>query len=257
MAISKFEESVDIIAALPTAPSPPDYTAETLKATFDLGANKIKNYINETLVPGIEKELTDSALGGGVYRYLPSRRLLKTYTQSGSYTLDASEWGSFNNVYEIVLIGGGGGGTVSSGSTAALTGSTGGGGGAVKQLAPMILTGGVVVTVGAGGATGQNGGNSTLMTQDGTVFEMAGGGNTPETGCKIGRAGGIGGMDSIYGDTREFGYGAGGDCCGYGIGAKGGVIRDDVRPPQGYGAGGWGPVSGTSGAVLIYGYRQD
>lgn len=256
MAISKFEESVDIIAALPTVPSSPDYTAEKLKATFDLGANKIKNYINETLVPGIEKELSDSALGGGVYRYLPARRLLRSYTQPGSYTVNAEEWGSFNDLYEVVLVGGGAGGRTPSGS-ASLVGSTGGGGGAVKRLDPRILKGQVIVTVGTGGASGQNGGNSTVIQADNAFFEMAGGGQAPMGDCKIGRAGGIGGTDSTYAETREYGYGAGGDACGYGIGAKGGLLRDDIRAPQGYGAGGWGPVSGTSGAVFIYGYKQD
>ena len=255
MAISKFEESVDIIAALPTAPSSPDYTAEKLKATFDLGANKIKNYINETLVPGIEKELADSALGGGVYRYLPARRLLRSYTQPGSYTVNAEEWGSFNDLYEIVLVGGGGGGTVPSGSS--YVGATGGGGGGVKRLDPMTIKGQVIVTVGAGGAVGQNGGNSTVIQGDSALFEMASGGQAALYGTKIGRAGGIGGTDSTYSETKEYGYGAGGDACGYGMGAKGGLLRDDIRAPQGYGAGGWGPVSGTSGAVFIYGYKQD
>ena len=261
MAISKFEESVDIIAGVPTIPSPPDYTADVMKAKFDLGANKIKSYINGTLIPDIEKELVNTALGDGAYRYLPSKRLLAAYATAGSNTVVEGEWGSFNHIYEVVIIGGGGGGMIPPGvdhtvTSAALTGCAGGGGASVIRTGPIILSGTYTLTVGAGGAAGQNGGNSSLVSLDASVIYTSAGGYTPQSGCKIGYSGGIGGGDSTYGETASLGYGAGGDCFGYGIGAKGAMLRDDMKNASGYGAGGWGPAAGTGGAIFIYGYRQ-
>ena len=79
--------------------------------------------------------------------------------------------------------------------------------------------------------------------------------STDETNTRA-RGGGIGSTDAVPNDGGV--YGCGGDSIGYGTGAKGAVIDDSIIYPKGDGGGGWGPVSGGCGTVLIYGYvRQE
>ena len=245
MAISTFNEDLDIIASLPTCPTAPEYTADEVKSKFDEGAKKIKQYLNETLIPQILDELSSTALGDGAYRYIPCKRLLKQYSSAGVFTFDTEEYPSFTGIYDIVLVGGGGGGY--NGSV-----KYGGGGGAVTQLIGRQLHGKYTVSVGAGGAPCTNimpnDGEATHMTNDGEMtdfYEYAAGG------------GGIGATDAVP-DDGALECGCGGDSIGYGTGAKGAMVSDSIRFPVGFGGGGWGSVAGKNGTVLIYGYvRQE
>lgn len=256
MAISTFNEDLDIIAALPTCPTAPEYTADEVKGKFDEGAKKIKEYINGTLIPQILDELANTATGDGAYKYIPCRRLLKQYKSDGMYTFNTEEFPSFTGVYDVVLVGGGGGGYDGESRH-------GGGGGGVTQLVGVELVGKYTVCVGKGGApcTGilPNDGETTYMTNAGEqidFYEYAQGGEGADEGKLCARGGGVGSTDAVPDIGNA--YGCGGDSIGYGTGAKGAVISDSIIFPKGYGGGGWGPVSGQCGTVLIYGYvRQE
>lgn len=257
MAISTFNEELDIIASLPTCPSAPEYTADEVKGKFDEGAKKIKEYLNSTLIPQILDELANTALGEGAYRYIPCKRLLKQYSSAGAYTFDTEEFPSFTGVYDIVLVGGGGGG---------YDGSVryGGGGGGVRELIGRTLSGKYTVCVGKGGAPCTsilpNDGESTYITnqsESGDLYEYAAGGEGADSATPCARGGGIGSTDAVP-DGGSLAPGCGGDSVGYGTGAKGADIEDSIKFPAGYGGGGWGPISGKNGTVLIYGYvRQE
>ncbi|MBR6645417.1 MAG: hypothetical protein IKL21_06610 [Clostridia bacterium] len=257
MAISTFNENLDIIASLPTCPTSPEYTADEVKGKFDEGAKKIKEYINGTLIPQILDELANTATGDGAYKYIPCKRLLKQYKTAGTYIFDTEEFPSFTGVYDVVLVGGGGGG-YNSGE------KQGGGGGAVTELIGVDLVGRYTVNVGAGGAVSNglfpNDGESTYVTNAGDevdFYEYAAGGQGADGGKTRARGGGVGATDAVPNDGADA-YGAGGDSIGYGTGAKGAGIDDSIIHPKGYGGGGWGAVSGGCGTVLIYGYvRQE
>lgn len=257
MAISTFDENLDIIASLPTCPTAPEYTADEVKGKFDEGAKKIKEYLNGTLIPQILDELANTAAGDGAYKYIPCRRMLKQYKTAGTYTFDTEEFPSFTGVYDIVLVGGGGGGY--NGNE-----KYGGGGGGVTKLVGVDLNGKYTVCVGSGGGPSSsllaNDGQSSYMTNQGEevdFYEYAAGGEGADSGTLRARGGGIGATDAVP-DDGTLAKGCGGDSVGYGTGAKGAVIDDSIISPKGYGGGGWGPVAGNCGTIIIYGYvRQE
>lgn len=258
MAIRQCNDDLNIISSLPDTPAPPDYTATGLKAQFDRAALLLKKYINEKLIPDITDEILYTATGDGVYRYIPSKVLIASYTTPGSYTFDTDEHASFNGVYDIVIIGGGGGGSMP--AVNVLPGSTGGGSGAVTEVIGQTLDGEYTVTVGAagtsGGTSGTAGESSVFRNEDYTFMKYAFGGRGSSQSSKIGFGGGVGGSDSEYGDGTVS-YGHGGDNR-YGRGARGADLADGVQPASGHGAGGWGSFPPTAGAVFIYGYvRQN
>ncbi len=247
MAIKNLEASVDIISALPDTPCSPDYSAQILKEKFDEGANIIKEYINSSLIPDIAGDITAALAGDGGAAYIPVKKLLASYTAAGEYTFSTEEHPSANGYYDVIVISGGGGGY--SGSI-----STGGGGGDAVKAECITLSGEYEVNVGAGGQPGMAGGMSYVRSENGTTVCFATGGGAGNQYLKVARGAGINGTESSYGDGSIW-YGKGGDCIGYGKGAVGGVIRDDVVNPKGYGGGGWGTVAGSGGAVFIYGYE--
>mgnify|MGYP006871089362 CR=1 FL=1 len=56
MAIEKMNQSVAIHQALGTEPNTENgLSADQVKAKFDEGATLLKNYINETIVPAVNK----------------------------------------------------------------------------------------------------------------------------------------------------------------------------------------------------------
>lgn len=257
MSLTQFSGSTDIIAALPDTPSSPDYTSQTLKAKFDEAAGNIKTYINSTLIPDIEDEFTNTVLGDGAYHYIPSRVLAASFLSAGTFTFTADASKSFTGIYDIVCVGGGGGGSVS--SLTSNSGATGGGAGAVVTLTGQAMTGSYTVTVGAGGSgsyggTGGNGGDTYVLGTGVMPLLKAGGGKGSSQSNKIGFGGGVGGGDSVYGDGT-ISYGHGGDNS-RGRGVRGAALSDDCGAAEGYGAGGWGQISGKPGEVLIYGYQR-
>lgn len=67
MSIEKMTDDVEIIQALSDNPNSEDgLTSEDLKKKFDEGSRRIKNYINETVVPAVNKKIDPSDLGEGL-----------------------------------------------------------------------------------------------------------------------------------------------------------------------------------------------
>ena len=246
MAIRRFTEDCSVISSLPDVPSPPAYNASILKAKFDESAQKIKAYINDTLIPDIENEAVSGVTA--------VKKHLLSYTAAGTYQFDTAQYPSVGGVYDIVLIGGGGGGSIN--SSRSPSSGTGGGAGAVNKVYGAVLDGVYSVTVGSAGSgevgSGVSGGATYMSSADYSFLENAGGGQASSQTSKIGKGGGIGGGDSVY-DDGTVTYGRGGDN-EYGRGTRGGAITDSVEPSQGYGAGGWSTFAPKPGAVLIYGY---
>ena len=61
MTISSFDYNMNIISALEDEPNDVGgLTASQLKAKFDEGGNALKTYVNETPLPGISQEITDT-----------------------------------------------------------------------------------------------------------------------------------------------------------------------------------------------------
>ncbi len=258
MAIDKLNDDLNIVASLPTRPSALEYTTEEIKGKFDEGAKKIQSYINDTLIPQIQDEITNVTLTDNTYTYMPCRRLIKSYTTPGVYTFDTAEFPSFTGIYDVVLVGGGGGGY--SGDVC-----HGGGAGAVTTMIGYKLNGKHTVYVGAGGESvsgmtaGKYGSVTTMDSQDNDenyFYAYAGGGQGGDAYTAAARGGGIGATDATPPNGANV-YGAGGDSLGYGCGARGASTLDDVRAPMGAGGGGWGTYSGRNGAVYIYGYLKE
>lgn len=258
MAITKLNDDLNIISALPNRPSALEYAPEDIKAKFDEGTNKIKTYINDTLIPQLQDEFTNASISGGTFKYMPCRVLIQKYTSPGEFKFDTSVNSSFTGLYDIVLIGAGGGGCHS-------TVEGGGGGGAVTTIIGEKLNGVYTVTVGREGRTvtelypPSNGGTTTMVadSEDDYFYAYANGGAGADSFSKIAYGGGIGATDGTRGDGAGL-YGAGGDSIGYGCGARGALLSEDARPAMGNGAGGWGTLAPTCGAVYIYGYvRQE
>lgn len=257
MAIDKLNKDLNIISSLPTCPSSPNYSADTLKAEFDKAGNIIKEYINNSLIPQILSELADTVIGEGGYKYIPCRTLLCSYTKNGSYTFNTSEHPSFTGIYDIVLIGAGGSGYSGDGVC------YGGGGGGVTVLSGVRMDGEYSLNVGKAGKASVNpssendGGTTMIMAENASydVTAVAFGGEGGDIYTPNARSGGVGGANAISPDGVKQ-YGSGGDCYGYGSGAAGAALNDDVRAANGNGGGGWGIHSGTDGAVFIYGYTR-
>lgn len=63
MAIPRMEEDVEIITKLGDVPGSDDgLSTQELKSKFDLAAVRIKNFINNILIPGIENSVDEGAL---------------------------------------------------------------------------------------------------------------------------------------------------------------------------------------------------
>ncbi len=90
MAIDKFTKNMDIIAALDNEPNDTGgLTAEQLKEKFDEGGNAIKAYLNETVVPAIDRQEADAAALNEVKHTHGNKALLDTYAQTEGNLADA------------------------------------------------------------------------------------------------------------------------------------------------------------------------
>lgn len=251
MGLTKCESDLDVIAKLPDTPMSPEYDASELKEEFDKAPNMLKEFINSTLIPEIDEAIASSG-GGGAAAF---RKHLVTFTTAGLNTFLPTDYPSEGNLYDVILIGGGGGGCTD--SDGSMDSGVGGGSGAVKCVECYEMTASHIMYVGAAGESAAGAGSSGGMTyffQRGTPYEhYAGGGAGANSVSNVSFAGGIGGTDSYPSNVSEGFYGAGGDNA-YGRGARGGATADDTRAASGYGAGGWGALQPTGGAILVYGY---
>ena len=215
------------------------------------------------------------------HRFSNGAKTVLSFTQSGSLTVSGS------GTIELLVVGGGGGGGVlgtpvdqNSGSVAA----GGGAGGLVHKATFSVSAGTYAVTVGAGGAVGANGGNSSVfnITGYGGGHGGAGGAAVSGHGNPGGNGGSGGGSTSgwvntvdggsaIYGDEDNLGHdGSKGEnrfCCGGGGGAgsspmkkvqrlNGEVSYDTVldidNPTNGIAYGGDGLAFDITGSAVYY-----
>ena len=90
MAIDKFTKNMDIIAALDNEPNDTGgLTAEQLKEKFDEGGKAIKEYLNETVAPAIDRQEADAAALKEVKHTHSNKSLLDTYDQTEENLADA------------------------------------------------------------------------------------------------------------------------------------------------------------------------
>ena len=90
MAIDKFTKDMDIIAALDNEPNDTGgLTAEQLKGKFDEGGKAIKEYLNETVAPAIDRQEADAAALKAVKHTHSNKALLDTYAQTEENLADA------------------------------------------------------------------------------------------------------------------------------------------------------------------------
>lgn len=193
-----------------------------------------------------------------------------TFTATGTFTPNQA----LSNVDFLVLAGGGGSGEFSAeqsggGGAGGLRSSvspTGGGGSAEAKLSFSANTT-YTMTVGAGGARGSNGGDSSIAgTGFTTITSLGGGKGSPRsTAGGNGGSGGGGGDYSGAGGTGQSGQGFGGgsgtgDPAGSGGGAGGagnsgsftrgvGVSNSITGTAVTYGTGGSGGGTGSNGSA--------
>jgi hypothetical protein len=87
MAIPKFLEDMNIIIKLGDKPGTDDgLSPDGFKAKFDEGVLKIQNYINNTLIPGIEASVSENGLLSQIYAFLNEKLDTKLNTSGGSIT---------------------------------------------------------------------------------------------------------------------------------------------------------------------------
>lgn len=177
-----------------------------------------------------------------------------TETTAGAYTVHTyTSGGSFNvakeGTVEVLLVGGGGGG--GGGLHGVMNGGGGGGGGVLYNTAVNVTAGNHTVSVGAGGASGTNGGNTTFAG----LTAIGGGHGAHSALAAPGAAGGSGGGE---GTSQGGGPGSGmagqGNNGAWGSGAphyQGGGGGGSLYGGGGY-YGGWGAEYSISGTATRY-----
>lgn len=179
------------------------------------------------------------ASGVDCNEYTVGSNTINVYTLTGTATASAN-WSVPTGVTtaEILVVGGGGGGGFDNGG--------GGGSGGISYSSSYSVTGNYTITVGVGGASRNNGANSSfgsvLVGYGGGGGSGANGGSSPNNGLPGGSGGGGGGgggtgIASGGGATK----GSGGTVYGNAGGGRSGSL---------YGGGGGGGAS-TAGAAAV------
>ena len=125
----------------------------------------------------------DFALSGGDAVAVKSGGIVHTFTQSGTLSVSGS------GTVELLAVGGGGGGGAINEKRAA----GGGAGGLVHMAAVPVSAGSYSITIGAGGAVGANGGDTSAL---GVIAHGGGAGTRGDTTAQ-GAAGGSGGGAAV------------------------------------------------------------
>jgi len=176
---------------------------------------------------------------------------VQRFTGSGTYN---STSGATKIVVELWGGGGGGAGCPSTGAGQSAVAGGGGGGAYLKALITSGFTGGISITIGAGGSAGPaglNSGGSGGTTSFGAMASAAGGTGSSSTPAGapplIGGAGGSGVATSTTGTALDVTIGAaGGPAFAQAVGASLGG--------SGGGSGGhYGPIGGAAGSPGIAG----
>jgi len=179
----------------------------------------------------VDLSTNDMVCAGGAGRIAGDPRILFVYRQNGTVVIPRA------GTVEVLLVGGGGGGGVRT-SADQMQAAGGGGGGVVYKKAIRVAAGTYAVTVGAGGAIGANGGNSSVF---GLTAYGGGAGangityNKNSTASKVGGSGASGGGSAtanppiatggaaIYASADNFGHAGGPSEAVYGGGGGGGA----------------------------------
>jgi len=208
---------------------------------FDTDENQVKIYDSTNTT--WQKLTIDSGvtISGGVASADSTHNYYK-FLNTGTFTVSGT------GLVDILAVGGGGGG--GKGLVSSTDGGGGGGGGVVYATNYEILSGTYTVTVGAGGATGANGSDTTL-TKDSTTYIIAkGGGGGGQNGSDAGKNGGSGGgpsnasttagtstQSSQSGVSGSSGLGFAGES--FAEGGGGGAGETGGTDGQGYGGDGY------------------
>ena len=186
-----------------------------------------------------------SATGGNIDTLQPGNGYAyHTFTSPGTFNVS----GSFTA--EILLVGGGGGGAPTNDSN----GGGGGAGGLIYWSSIPLTTGSYTVTIGSGGAGGQNNGTPTVFAP-GTPLHLVAlgggyGGGGPRPAMYAGNPGGSGGGGSGFASDTAGGSGIQttdptipANSRTYGFGNPGGSIGGNISD----GGGGAGEAGNTDG----------
>jgi len=195
-----------------------------------------------------------------VARTMNGQKTVLTYTQSGKMYVAGS------GMVELLMVGGGGGGGANHATDGNLGGGGGGGGGVVYKTSFRVKKGIYDVTIGAGGAIGANGGNTTIDGLGVTAYGGGAGGayNGSASSVVNAQKGASGGGSSasgtagtaIYGDQDNLGHNGYKGTHQYGPGGGGGAGAAAVANSYGAstpGAGGDGVACAISGVSTYYG----
>jgi len=212
---------------------------------------------NGNISYGISPTLTGLAINSvtGVLSYVQQASPFASNSYIVTVTASSTSGGSISKFYTVTLnatsylyylVAAGGGGAGTSGSVSATTPGTGGGGGLiVGSLAITSDTvGNALVTIGAGGSVGTNGGNSSAINT--AVFGTNG---------LVAIGGGAGG-DAVTGNAGiAGGSGGGGGYSSSLISGSGGAGLQPTSIWGGYGtagaAGSLGGIGGSSGGTAL------
>lgn len=177
-------------------------------------------------------------------------RFYEVFTTSGTWTKPSGL--DDDTMVTVEVIGGGGGGALS------LSGG-GGGGSAIGRFRVADLPATVAVTIGAGGAVGAIGGNTTFGTlltgygggSSATGAQGGGGGGELSAGALTGgisgAVGGGAGATNAAGEHARTIYGGGGGA------QSAGTVRNGGSAVHGGGGGAAGPAGATGGISLFAG----
>lgn len=89
MAIPLMEEDVEVISKLGDVPGSDDgLSTQELKKRFDLGAARIKNFINKILIPAIENSVNEGALLGQIGSALSEKLSISGGTMTGPINMN-------------------------------------------------------------------------------------------------------------------------------------------------------------------------
>ena len=192
-------------------------------------------------------------------RVLRPDRWFLIYRQGGTITVNTA------GTVDILLVGGGGGGGQNNSAKLQQGGGGGGGGGVLYTNSYAVTPGTYTVTIGAGGAIGQNGGNTTVFGL--TAYGGGGGANYGGHPGNDGASGGgatsassesQNGGSALYGAAGNLGNAGGGSVHLYGAGGGGGagtVGNPIENPGTNYriGIGGDGVSCDIVGTAIYYG----
>ena len=201
--------------------------------------------VSATIVAAMPLVATATQIKGDANAHvvMQEERTVLIYNTNGTFTV--TEPGTI----ELLAVGGGGGGGASViGSNKG--GGGGGGGGVVHDESLSVSAGTYAVAIGSGGATGENGGNTTLSVDGSTLVTAYGGGagaqygNTDSHVGYAGRDGGSGGGSSRgWTDSQLMDPGRAIHAAQGNLGHDGG----QGRHPYGVGGGGGAGEAGGEG----------